>query len=97
MNAARAFMRREHYQPPQTPADSPFRRFMVACLKCGSFKLKVIGEFDSNAGELEVVFRDEIAEPLIRFALAAGQRRAEARYCAFFRPARMFHERGPPR
>ena len=45
------FMRREDYQPPQTPVDSPCRRFTVACLKCGSFKLRVIGEFDSEAGE----------------------------------------------
>ena len=74
----------------------PVPAVQVFCLKCGSFKLKVIGEFDSDAGELEVVFRDVIAEPLIRFALAAGQQRAEARYCAFFRPARRFHERGPP-
>ena len=47
-------MRREDYQPPQTPADSPFRRFTASCLKCGSFKLRVIGEFDSDAGELKV-------------------------------------------
>ena len=46
-------MRREDYQPPQTPEDSPFRRFTVSCLKCGSFKLRVIGEFDSDAGELK--------------------------------------------
>jgi hypothetical protein len=37
-----------------TPADSPFRRFTVSCLKCGSFKLQVIGEFDSDAGELKI-------------------------------------------
>ena len=54
MNAARYFMRREDYQPPKTPADSPFRRFNVSCLKCGSFKLMAIGEFDSEAGELKV-------------------------------------------
>jgi hypothetical protein len=54
MNANRAFMRREDYQPPKTPADSPFRRFAVACLKCGSYKLRVIGEFDSEAGDLKV-------------------------------------------
>ena len=52
--AARFFQRREDYQPPKTPADSPFRRFNVSCLKCGSFKLMVIGEFDSEAGELKV-------------------------------------------
>jgi len=54
MNAARFFMRREDYQPPKTPADSPFRRFTVACLKCGSVKLRVVGEFDSDAGETKV-------------------------------------------
>jgi hypothetical protein len=52
--AARFFQRREDYAPPQTPADSPFRRFTVSCLKCGSFKLRVIGEFDPDAGELKV-------------------------------------------
>lgn len=54
MNAARYFMRREDYQSLQTPADSPFRRFTVSCVKCGSFKLRVIGEFDFDAGELKV-------------------------------------------
>jgi len=54
MNAARRFMRREDYQPPQTPVDSPFRRFMVSCLKCGSFKLRVITEADSESGESQV-------------------------------------------
>jgi len=47
-------MRREDYQPPQTHADSPFHRFAVSCLKCRSFKLRVIGEFDSEAGECKV-------------------------------------------
>jgi len=42
------------YQSPQPPTDSPFRRFTVSCLKCGSFKLRVIGEFDSDAGETKV-------------------------------------------
>jgi hypothetical protein len=54
MNAARWFQRREDYQPPQTPVDSPFRRFQVSCLNCGSFRLRVIGEFDPEAGELKV-------------------------------------------
>jgi hypothetical protein len=26
----------------------------VSCLKCGSFKVRVIGEFDSDAGETKV-------------------------------------------
>jgi len=30
MNAARYFMRREDYQPPQTPKDSPFRQFNMS-------------------------------------------------------------------
>ena len=51
MNGARYFMRREDYQLPQTPADSPFRRFNMSCLKCGSFKLRVISEYDSESGE----------------------------------------------
>jgi hypothetical protein len=54
MNAARYFMRREDYQPKTTPADSPFRQFMVSCVKCGSFKLRVLGEFDSDSGEVKV-------------------------------------------
>jgi hypothetical protein len=54
MNAARWFQRREGYQPLTTSLDSPFRRFTVSCLKCGSFKLQVIGEFDSDAGELKI-------------------------------------------
>ena len=52
MNAARYFMRREDYQPPKTNANSPFRRFNVSCLKCGSVKLRVIGEFDSETGDM---------------------------------------------
>jgi len=51
MNAARYFMRREDYQPPQTPKDSPFRLFNVSCL-CGSHRLKVIAEFDGESGEM---------------------------------------------
>jgi hypothetical protein len=35
MNAARNFMRREDYQPPQTPVDSPFWWFGMSWLKCG--------------------------------------------------------------
>jgi hypothetical protein len=54
MNAARFFMRREDYQPPQTPADSPFRRFTVSCLKCGSFKLRLAAQMDEEAGEMAV-------------------------------------------
>ncbi len=41
MNSARYFMRREDYQEPQTPSDSPFRKFIVHCLKCGSYQLQL--------------------------------------------------------
>jgi len=54
VNAARWFQRREDYQLPQTHADSPFGRFTVSCLKCGSVKLRIIGGLDSDAGELKV-------------------------------------------
>jgi hypothetical protein len=55
MNAARFFMRREDYQPPQTPADSPFRNFYVSCLKCGSFKLLAQSQFDEESGQIALV------------------------------------------
>ena len=54
MNAARAFQRREDYLPPQTQKDSPFRHFVVSCLKCGSVKLRIISEADSESGEMNV-------------------------------------------
>ena len=44
-------MRRENYQPPTTHADSPFRQFVVRCLKCNSFQLSVISEFEEESGE----------------------------------------------
>ena len=51
MNAARHFMCREDYQPPKTHPDSPFHRFNVSCLKCGSVKLRLIGEFNPEIGD----------------------------------------------
>jgi hypothetical protein len=48
---ARYFQRREDYQPPATHADSPFQQFVVRCLKCNSFKLSVISEFEEESGE----------------------------------------------
>jgi hypothetical protein len=54
MNAARYFMRREDYQPPKTHPDSPFILFNVSCLKCQSYRLKIISEFDSETGETGV-------------------------------------------
>ena len=53
-SSARAFMRREDYQPETTPADSPFRQFKVSCLKCGSFKLKLVSHYDEDSGETGV-------------------------------------------
>ncbi len=54
MNAARAFMRREDYQPRQTPAASPFRKFDVKCLGCNSYQLRVVTQMDEEAGEMTV-------------------------------------------
>jgi hypothetical protein len=55
MNAARYFQRREDYQPLQTPSASPFRRFDVKCLACGSYQLRLVAQFDDEAGEMAVV------------------------------------------
>ena len=54
MNAARCFQRREDYQPPQTPRESPFRKFTVRCLACGSYQLRLVAQFDETAGEMAV-------------------------------------------
>jgi transcription elongation factor Elf1 len=54
MNAARYFMRREDYQERTTPADSPFRKFIIHCLKCGSYQLRVISTYDEEVGEHRV-------------------------------------------
>ena len=48
---ARYFQPKEEYAPPKTHADSPFEKFVVHCLHCGSFKLKIISEFSGEAGE----------------------------------------------
>ena len=55
MNAARCFQRREDYQPPQTPRESPFRKFTVRCLVCGSYQLRLVAQFDEAGGEMAVV------------------------------------------
>ena len=47
-------MRREDYQPRQTPRDSPFRKFEVRCIRCGSVKIKIIGQHDEDGGEMKV-------------------------------------------
>jgi Zn finger protein HypA/HybF involved in hydrogenase expression len=54
MNSARWFQRREDYQPKTTPAASPFRHFLVRCLKCGSYRLRVIAERSEDSGEAGV-------------------------------------------
>jgi hypothetical protein len=55
MNTARFFQRREDYQPRQTPLDSPFRKFDVKCLACGSYQLRLVTQRDEVAGEMSVV------------------------------------------
>ena len=52
--SARYFMRKDEYAERTTYADSPFPRFKVSCLKCESVKLRMVGEFDTDAGELKV-------------------------------------------
>jgi hypothetical protein len=51
MNAVRAFMRKEDYQPRRTPVDSPLRQFDCKCLRCDSYKLKFHTEFNEQDGE----------------------------------------------
>ena len=48
-------MRREDYQPRQTPRASPFRQFDVTCLHCGSYELRLASQMDEEAGEMAVV------------------------------------------
>ena len=79
-------------QPPKTPADSPFRRFTVSCLKCGSYKLRVVGEFDSDAGDTKVflfcpAYRVEAGEAphdFIRFLQAWRESGVDKDDVAFF-------------
>jgi hypothetical protein len=42
-------------QPPQTPSDSPFRKFDVKCLACGSYQLRLVAQMDEEAGQMSVV------------------------------------------
>lgn len=57
MNSARAFMRREDYAPRASPAESPFREFLVSCLHCQSFRVRTVIEFNEDAGETWIVLR----------------------------------------
>jgi hypothetical protein len=50
-------MRREDYAPRTTPADSPFREFLVSCLHCESYQVRTVIEFNEEAGETWVVLR----------------------------------------
>ena len=55
LGGARYFQRREDYQPRQSPAGSPFRKFDVKCLACGSYQLRLVAKMDEEAGEMSVV------------------------------------------
>lgn len=55
MNSARYFIRREDDEPKRTPPESPFRCFDVRCLKCQSYLLRLVSEFDDEAGEMRLV------------------------------------------
>ena len=48
-------MRREDYQPRQTPRESPFRQFDVTCLHCGSYELRLVSQMDEEDGELALM------------------------------------------
>lgn len=54
MNCARYFMRREDYQEPATPADSPLRQFIVQCLKCKTYRVRMVTQQDEPSGETQV-------------------------------------------
>src|ERR1017187_9983152 len=51
MNAQRWFQRKQDYAPRQTPADSPFRKFDMKCLACGSCQLRLGAQMDEEARE----------------------------------------------
>lgn len=53
--AARFFQRREDYEPSRAPPESPFRKFDVKCLACGSYQLRLVAQMDEEAGEMSVV------------------------------------------
>jgi hypothetical protein len=44
INSQRWFMRKEDYEEKKTPSDSPFRCFIVKCVKCDSFLLSTKGQ-----------------------------------------------------
>jgi hypothetical protein len=51
MNVARWFQRREDYQPSQTPSESPFRKFDVKCLACGSYQLRLVSHMEAGIAD----------------------------------------------
>ena len=55
MNSARYLIPRADDEPKRTPPESPFRRFVVRCLKCDSHHLRVSAEFREDAGEICLV------------------------------------------
>jgi hypothetical protein len=48
-------MRREDYQPRQTPRASPFLQFYVTCLRCGSYELRLVLQLDEEDGGMALV------------------------------------------
>lgn len=60
-----AFQRREDWVPPKTSAESPFRDFVVHCLRCGSFKLRVIGAHDTDCDEVRTFALGRITTPVL--------------------------------
>ncbi len=49
-------MRKEDYEEKKTPSDSPFRCFIVKCVKCDSFLRSIKGQWDEDTGEMSVCF-----------------------------------------
>ena len=42
------FQRREDWQPRKTDPDSPWREFVVKCLKCGNVRLRIGVVYDDG-------------------------------------------------
>ena len=49
-------MRKEEYEIPRTPPDSPFRNFDVKCAKCRSYKITITPYYDEQSGSAFIVF-----------------------------------------
>jgi hypothetical protein len=48
-------IRREDDEQPRTPLQSPFRRFDVKDLKCGSYRLTLTSGFNETAGKQQLL------------------------------------------